>query len=166
MKRSNPVATRASTCGIRLPTEAKQSIQCKHFVGSGFSKLLSHLSKSERPKIERLCPTRYLVATSVPLTPGNKDDIIKALHPFITNVADVVSAGEDLEGLLSKHPDLERANFKLWLTSTSVIERVLHNAEVCHTEFAIERIRRKLPLFVQGDGFLARWPCWTIRGLP
>ncbi len=86
------------------------------------------------------------------LSPGNKDDIVRALHPFVINVADVISAG-DLEGLLSKHSEVERTNFKLWLTSTNVIERVLHNAEVCHTEFEIDRIRRKLPLFVQSDAF-------------
>src|SRR5436305_1904274 len=127
-------------------------IQCKHFVGSGFNKLLAHLISSERPKIERLNPARYVVVTSVALSPANKDEIVRALSPFVINAADVIGAG-DLEGLLSKHPDVERANFKLWLTSTSVIERVLHNAEICHTEFAIGRIRRKLPLFVQSNAF-------------
>ncbi len=38
-------------------------------------------------------------------------------------------------------------------TSTSVIERVLHNAEVCQTEFRVDRIRKMLPLFVQNDAF-------------
>lgn len=130
----------------------KTIIQCKHYVGSGFNKLLSHLATSERPKIERLRPARYVVATSVALSPGNKDDIVRTLHPFVIDADDVKGAG-DIEGLLSKHPRVERANFKLWLTSTSVIERVLHNAEVCQTEFEIERIRRKLPLFVQSDAF-------------
>lgn len=135
------------------PTDGGRTIvQCKHFAGSGFSKLLSHLVKGERPKIELLRPARYVVVTSVALSPGNKDDIVQALHPFVTNTADVIGAG-DIESLLAKHSDVERANFKLWLTSTTVIERVLHNAEVCHTEFEIERIRRKLPVFVQGDAF-------------
>jgi hypothetical protein len=127
-------------------------IQCKHYVGSGFGKLLAHLTLAERPKVERLDPSRYVVATSVAFSPGNKDEIVRALHPFVINVADIIGAG-DLEGLLSKHPAVERANFKLWLTSTSVIERVLHNAEACHTEFEVDRIRRKLPLFVQSDAF-------------
>jgi Restriction endonuclease len=127
-------------------------IQCKHYAGSGFSKLLSHLASTELKKIERLRPARYIVVTSVALSPGNKDEIVRALHPFVINVNDVVGAG-DLEGLLSRHPAVERANFKLWLTSTSVIERVLHNAEICHTEFEIARIQRKVPLFVQSDAF-------------
>src|SRR6266508_1211911 len=39
-------------------------IQCKHYAASGFSKLLAHLHNSERPKIARLGPSRYIVATS------------------------------------------------------------------------------------------------------
>ena len=127
-------------------------IQCKHYAGSGFSKLLSNLVASELEKIRRLKPSRYIVVTSVALSAGNKDEIVRALHPFVLNASDVVGAG-DLEGLLSRHPSVERSNFKLWLTSTSVIERVLHNAEICQTEFEIARIQSKLPLFVQGDAF-------------
>src|SRR6185437_16540921 len=47
----------------------KTVIQCKHFVGSGFAKLLADLKNSERPKIELHHPARYVVATSVPLSP-------------------------------------------------------------------------------------------------
>jgi len=127
-------------------------IQCKHYVGSGYSKLLSKLATEELPKIELLKPSRYIVVTSVALSPGNKNEIVAALSPFVVSASDIVSAG-DLEGLLSKHPAVERSNFKLWLTSTNVIERVLHNAEICQTEFEIARIQRKVPLFVQGEAF-------------
>ena len=34
-----------------------------------------------------------------------------------------------------------------------MLERVLHNAEQCHTDFEVERIRRKLPLFVKSAAF-------------
>jgi hypothetical protein len=128
-------------------------IQCKHYAASGFAKLLAHLRDGELPKIRRLGPARYLVATSVSLTPGNKDEIVTALQPFILGVRDVIGA-DDVEGLLSRHPDVERANFKLWLTSTSVLDRVLHNATLCQTDFEIDRIRRKLPLFVKSDAYL------------
>jgi hypothetical protein len=130
----------------------KTIVQCKHYAVSGFGKLFAHLRDCERPKIEQLSPARYVVVTSVELTPGNKDQIVCALRPFVVSASDIFGAA-DLEGLLSKHPHIERANFKLWLTSTSVIERVLHNAEVCQTEFELERIGRKLPLFVQSDAF-------------
>ena len=122
-------------------------VQCKHFIRSGFAKLLNHLSKDELPKIELLKPARYVVVTSVSLTPGNKDAIVQALNPFVITPNDVIGA-EDMDGLLSRHSSVERKNFKLWLTSTEVMERVLHNAEICQTEFEVQKIRTKLPLFV------------------
>jgi hypothetical protein len=100
-------------------------VQCKHFAVSGFSKLVANLRDVELPKVERLNPSRYVVVTSVKLTPGNKDEIAAALRLFVNTPQDILGAG-DLEGLLSRHPGVERANFKLWLTSTSVMERVQH----------------------------------------
>ena len=93
-----------------------------------------------------------MLVTSLPLSPSEKDKIVEACRPFILGPADVIGA-DDLDGLLSRHPAIERANFKLWLTSTAVLDRVLHNAEVAQTEFEVERIRRKLPVFVQNKAF-------------
>lgn len=127
-------------------------IQCKHYASSSVSNLLSHLRSGELPKIRQLQPRRYALVTSLPLSPTDKDKIVEACRPFILVPADVVGA-DDLDGLLSRHPAIERANFKLWLTSTAVLDRVLHNAEVAHTEFEVERIRRKLPVFVHNKAF-------------
>lgn len=127
-------------------------VQCKHFWKSGFSALLGHLRTSELPKIKKLNPNRYVVMTTVELSPDNKAAILQALAPFVKSPSDIFGAG-DLDGLLARHPCVERANFKLWLTSVSVIERILHNAEVCKTEFEVDRIRRKLPLFVQNQAY-------------
>src|ERR1700730_11727312 len=127
-------------------------VQCKHLAVSGYSKILTNLRVQEFPKIARLDPERYVVATSVALTPANKDEIVAALAPYVKTTGDIIGA-DDIEGLLARHPEVERRNFKLWLTSTEVIERVLHNAELCQTDFEIDRIRRKLPLFVQSAAY-------------
>jgi len=127
-------------------------VQCKHYLKSGFAALLRHLRDSELPKIAKVNPNRYVVMTTVGLSPDNKQSILQALTPYVKSPSDVFGAN-DLDGLLAKHPDVERANFKLWLTSTSVIDRVLHNAEVCQTEFEVERIKQKLPLFVQNQAY-------------
>ncbi|KVL60307.1 hypothetical protein WT01_12260 [Burkholderia cepacia] len=130
----------------------KTIVQCKHYASSSFSSLLSHLRNSELPKLQKLQPRRYVVVTSLPLSPANKDEIVELFRPFVLTTGDVLGA-DDLNGLLSRHPDIERANFKLWLTSTAVLDRVLHNAEISQTEFEVERIRRKLPTFVQNKSF-------------
>jgi hypothetical protein len=127
-------------------------VQCKHYAGSGVSTLVSHLRNSELPKVQRLNPDRYVVVTSLALSKSEKDQIFEVLQPYIRSTGDVIAAG-DLEGLLGLHPQVERANFKLWLTSTEVLGRVLHNAEHCTTDFKLEQIRKKLPVFVQSDAF-------------
>ena len=127
-------------------------VQCKHFVASGFQKLLSELRTKELPKIRLLKPSRYVVATTCGLTPANKTAVITALEPYILSPHDVIGAN-DIDGLLTRHPAVEKANFKLWLTSTEVLERVLHNAELCLADFHVDRVRKKLPLFVQGQAF-------------
>jgi hypothetical protein len=126
--------------------------QCKHFAVSGYSKLLSRLRSSEVDKVKRLNPTRYVLVTSVELSPPNKDAIQELFRPFIQSPNDVIGAN-DLDGLLRRHPDVARSNFKLWLTSTEILERVLHNAEIVQTEFEVERVMRKLPIFVQNAAF-------------
>ncbi|SIQ48853.1 Restriction endonuclease [Aromatoleum tolulyticum] len=132
-------------------------VQCKHYAQSGFSKLLAHLRDNELPKIRLLRPCRYVVVTTVRLTPDNKGAIAAAMAPYVQNPSVDIFGGDDIESLLSRHPRVEQANFKLWLTSTAVLENVLHNAERCRTDFEVERIRRKLPLFVQSESFnLAR----------
>lgn len=127
-------------------------VQCKHYFKSGFAKLLSHLRDSELPKIKKVNPSRYVIMTTVGLSPDNKKSILQALTPYVKSASDILGV-DDLNGLLARHPNVERANYKLWLTSTSVIDRVLHNAEVCQTEFEVERIRQKLPLFVQNQAY-------------
>jgi hypothetical protein len=104
-------------------------VQCKHFAVSGYSKLLSHLRGSEVEKVRSLRPKRYVLVTSVELSPANKDAIQELFRPFILSPSDVIGAN-DIDGLLQRHPDVARSNFKLWLTSTEILERVLHNAEI------------------------------------
>ena len=134
------------------PNDGVTVVQCKHYLRSSYSKLLTQLRKTELPKLSYLRPSRYVVVTSLGLTPNNKENIVAAMHPFIKGTSDVLGA-QDLEGLLKRNPSVEKANFKLWLTSTTVLERVLHNAEQSHTEFTVDRIRHKLPLFVQSNAF-------------
>ncbi len=132
--------------------EDTRIIQCKHFAASGFRKLLNEFKTKEFSKIRLLNPCRYVVATTCGLTPANKTAVVVILAPFVLSPHDVIGAN-DLDGLLARHPAVERSNFKLWLTSTEVLERVVHNAELCLTDFQVDRVRRKLPLFVQGEAF-------------
>jgi hypothetical protein len=74
------------------------------------------------------------------------------MRPFVGSPADILGL-DDLNGLLARHGEVERRNFKLWLTSIEVVTRILHNAEACQIEFEVDRIRKKLPIFVQSRAY-------------
>ena len=127
-------------------------VQCKHYARSSVSKLLSDLRITELPKVQRLNPARYLIVTSLPLSPIEKDNIRRVLHPFISSTHDVLGS-EDLNNLLRRYALVEQQHFKLWMSSTAVLQRVLQNAERVQTEFGVERILRRIPLYVQTPNF-------------
>src|SRR5205807_5018708 len=102
-------------------------VQCKHFVGSSTAKLIHHIQTSEYPKVVQLNPQRYVLVTSLPLSPTDKDKINAALRPYIINMGDIIGAG-DLNNLIGLHSDIENQHFKLWMSSTVVLQRVLYNA--------------------------------------
>lgn len=127
-------------------------IQCKHYARSGFSKLLSDLKNKEKVKIHKLRPSRYIISTSVPLSPGNKSDIQEALYPHIKDPADIFGK-DDLNNLLGLYEKVERRHIKLWMTTTNVLERVLHAGIFNQTEATLDAVRRRLSLFVEVPAF-------------
>jgi hypothetical protein len=127
-------------------------VQCKHFAGSTIAKLVRELRVQEMPKIKRLNPTRYVLVTSLRLNPADKEKIKATLHPYIRSTHDIFGA-EDTNNLLGVHPEIETQHFKLWMSSTVVLQRVLHNAEHVQTEFDVDRVRRALPLYVQTSNY-------------
>lgn len=127
-------------------------IQVKHYVDTGFRGLLSHLRTKEKPKIDRLQPVRYLLATSVPLSPTNKDELRDALFPHVKGTEDIYGR-EDLNNLLSLFPEIERQNIKLWLSSTAVLEEVLHSRILSQTRITLQEIKDKASLYVANASF-------------
>jgi Restriction endonuclease len=141
------VHTRLEALFTSTETARTTIIQCKHYIQSGFQKLAAHLRKEEAAKVRTLAPERYVLVTSVGLTPANKEEIKAIFSPYIRGTSDIIGLTE-INQLLERHPDIEQHNFKLWLTSKAVLDRVLHNAELCQADFMIDKIRRKLPLYV------------------
>jgi DNA polymerase III delta prime subunit len=127
-------------------------VQCKHFARSGYAKLRSHIFKKELPKIKKLRPKRYILATSLGLTPFNVDDLFTLLSPYCTSRHDIIGQDE-LNALLRANPTVEQAHFKLWLTSEAVLSRVLHNDVFVQSILTEEQIRQKLGLYVYTDSF-------------
>lgn len=125
--------------------------QCKHYRADAFSNLLSNLKRKELPKVERLAPQRYIVMTSVRMTPDRKNKILAALHPWIRSPGDIMGV-QDINGLLAKHTKVTERHIKLWLTSTevlkAVLDRVLNNDINIRSQDAFDRIKSQLRLWV------------------
>ena len=138
---------------VRLLLGKKKTyMQCKHYIKSGLPALLNKLKNEEADKVKKLAPDRYVFCTSLPLSAPDKAKIKNIFDPFIRTDSDIFGQ-EDLNNLLNRHKKIETQHFKLWLSSTAVLERVLHNAVLTRSESLVDRVKRKLPLFVPNASF-------------
>lgn len=126
-------------------------VQCKHYVRTGLSGLLRDLEK-EAKKVRNLKPQRYVLVTSVPLSPTNKDDIVKIIGADVLNSDDILGQS-DLNNRLTQYPAIEGNHYKLWLASRAVFDRVLHNATITQSEFKVRAIYKDIPRYVQNNAF-------------
>lgn len=135
----------------RVPTGSPQTvIQCKRYGPDKLSQLLSSV-KLERVKLEKIKPQRYVLVTSVPLSKKNKDSLIEILSPFCTNTSDIYGAGE-INALIRKYPGVEQSHFKLWISSTAVLERVLNAKVFAVTDATVEATMQEIRKLVPHQG--------------
>lgn len=125
-------------------------VQCKHYVGTGLSGLVSDLKK-EVAKVERMKVSRYILVTSVGLTPKNKDDI-RILFGDILETSDILGV-DDVNNLLGLYPKIDQQHYKLWLTSRAALNRVIHNASLTQSDFDVERVYRDIHKYVRSSAY-------------
>ena len=101
-------------------------LQAKHYDKSGYSALKSKM-KAERASIDRLDSKRYVLVTSVSLTPGNKSELAELIGPSLQGSADIYGK-EDLDGLLRKYQDVLIAHPNLWQSSGEVLKAIVTEA--------------------------------------
>lgn len=146
-------------------------VQCKHYARTPFSGLKQAVA-AEVPKLARLRPARYLLATSRFLTPAEKDTLYQLLQPYCVSPGDILG-GNELNALLRQYPEVERSHYKLWLTSTAVLDQVLNNGSLQSSAFHREFLQQRLRLYVQSRTayskameMLSRHHCCIISGIP
>ncbi|MBD2005094.1 MULTISPECIES: restriction endonuclease [Cyanophyceae] len=145
-------------------------VQCKHYANSGYRPLLRVLSK-EKDKIQSRKQLRYILTTSVGLTPLNKDEILQVLHPYCRFTADIYGR-DDINNLLTRHPHIEQQNFKLWLTSEAVLTRMLNAGVLNDSDSTLDKARNKVRRYVQNGSYnraltiLEQHKFCVIAGLP
>jgi DNA polymerase III delta prime subunit len=124
-------------------------IQAKRY--KNFTGLLSSLKK-EVKKVLIIKPNRYVITTSVGLSPDNKKIIQKLFKPYIKSTVDIFGR-DDLNNLLGKYGDIEKQYYKLWLSSLNVLEKVLHSKVFNQSAFELDEIKEQIKLYVQNDSF-------------
>jgi hypothetical protein len=136
----------------RVPANAPRTIvQCRRYALHKLSELQRSL-RIERQKLEILRPERYVVATSVALSADNKESLVATLDPWCAGPQDIFGPRE-LNSLLRKHDDVLRTHFKLWMSSTGVLEQILHARIFNITDATIDAVRTELSRLVMHNGF-------------
>ncbi|WP_339948492.1 restriction endonuclease [uncultured Albimonas sp.] len=120
-------------------------LQAKRYTGEFAT--LERSAKKEATKLAKLNPTRYVLTASVPLTPQRKDKLVAALSHPSASTTDIYGLIE-LNELLRKYPNVEKRNIKLWLTSSSVLEKLLSRGGELFTKDTRDDIDRKLKVYV------------------
>jgi DNA polymerase III delta prime subunit len=125
-------------------------IQCKRYAPHKYNDLVASVKK-EMVTISNLKPSRYVLITSASLSPDNKKKLVALLDPWCRSEADIFGPDE-LNLVLRRCPQIVRAHFKLWISSTAVLEQVLHAGIFSATNASIETTKLHLSKLVIHGG--------------
>ncbi|MDN3594316.1 restriction endonuclease [Zunongwangia endophytica] len=122
--------------------EKEAIIQCKHYFETPYKNLIYKLKTEEFKKVQKLKPSKYIFVTSKNLSRSNKEEIKQIFAPFILREDDIFGR-EDLNSFLSKreNQDIVEQNFKLWISSSSILEIIYNNAIKGRSENTIREIK-------------------------
>lgn len=153
-----------------VPQEPPELIvQCKRY--SSFANLKSELKSKELAKITKLNPARYILTTSVALSPQQSDEIKMLLSPFVQSTGDIYGK-ERLNSILSKHPEIERRQIKLWVASAGVLDSIINAGTHLVSREEVERTIAAAIIYVRNRSFdealaiLKQHRVCIISGLP
>lgn len=164
--------------GIDLRCKKKDElivVQVKHY--KEINLLLSKLKNEELEKVTRINPDRYILVTSVDLTPKRKEDIINIFEGYIKNPGDILGRAE-LNSLLEKpeYRFVEEEFYELWLNSTNILKDIIQkelNRDIyVRTKFALEEIKKSTKIYVKNESFeqainkIKKKKCILICGEP
>lgn len=120
-------------------------IQCKRYKTT--TALTSNLLHKERPKLNKLKPKKYILVLSLDLSVKRVDKLVKAFKPYIKSPHDIIMP-KQLNSYLAKNPQVEKRHFKLWLTSSNVLDTIIHSSIDNYSALTKQNIEDSATLFV------------------
>jgi len=124
-------------------------IQAKRY--QKYSDLKCNLKK-EADKLTDKKIYRYILSTSVDLSPANKKELKNIFAPHINSTEDILGKN-DLNNLLGQFTEIEKQYYKLWLSSIEILNKVLHSKVYNQSNFELEEITEVLKIYVQNESF-------------
>jgi hypothetical protein len=126
-------------------------VQCKHYLDSSWSTFMRAVRK-EADRGQGLGASSYLFVTSRALSPHQQDELVQALRPMgVTH--DHVWGREKLNEALLRHPDVERRNIKLWLSSAGMLDTLLNAGRWQRSEVTLDEVRDLAKLWVRTPAY-------------
>ncbi|WP_315915600.1 restriction endonuclease [Arthrobacter sp. lap29] len=130
-------------------------VQCKH-MPSATKRTLVASAKGEAMKLAGVKMHSYIFIVSAPLTPDAEDEIREELVTLKTSNVEVWHKGKINEAL-QRFKQVEQTHFKLWLSSSTALVRIVNSAEWLRSEELVQRIIDRAKLFVATPSYsLAR----------
>ncbi|MEV4693549.1 restriction endonuclease [Micromonospora echinospora] len=121
-------------------------VQCKHRPNANYQALKQDLKKEAGKPIVQTA-ARYVVVTSARLTRLNKKSIVTLFNGRVSE-RDILGR-DDIARLLRKHPAVERAHLKLWLSSGETLSILLRQMENLRSDSLKTEIERLSATFVE-----------------
>lgn len=137
--------------GIDLLYEGKETYigQVKHYYRTGYDQMYRDLKNKELQKVIDLAPDRYLFITSVDLSVDKTEELYALFTPYIKSKQDIYGK-KDLNRLIGEFPDVLETHFKLWFSSTAVLQKLLNYKAVGRSgEFIEHKLKQNLRLYVK-----------------
>lgn len=131
-----------------LNHEDKIIVQVKHCLGSyGSNNKTMIKNELKVASVSFTNGERYILITSLGLSPHNKGEILMMAQGLIKAEDDIIGIDE-IEDILTRCPEIVKRHYKLWISSTTVLMRLLNNGIYGKSEDYLAKISRKIKLFV------------------
>ena len=133
---------------LRCSSQGTVIVQCKHYLRSGRRGLRRAVIEEAQKWGEAYNVSRYILATSVSMSPDFKDALAQILQRNLpVELRDIIGK-EDINSLLAKHPEVEKRHIKLWLASTAILEHIVHRGLWVRSELLLESIEQRARVYV------------------
>lgn len=142
--------------GVDLADNSKASnivVQVKYYIKTSVSGLMTSLRK-EVAKVKKLNPNQYYVCCSKELSANNISEIYELFSDYMETSKNIYTLIEIDDFLTdSANIDVLRKHYKLWISSTSVLQDMFTNDVFIDSEAMLSDVEKQVKYFVQTQAY-------------